>query len=274
MSKHLILAGALIMMLGVFMFRLLVVSRSPEVAPATSLVAKQAGSDASLPEPAHKNPIESRDNENAGRTKARTNPVGFAALSEKERTRQITAVVDATYQKVIAGLRISPGEREKLRNLLIERSLARWAAHDLATADAVPQQDALNRFLELADKLSDEEIATAVGPTLLKKIQAMLVARPYITRINQHYDPAMAQAGVPLLPEQVLPLAEVFYHTFGSTNNPQIEANRRQVDPVTGLTPLDLVALERAKAVLTRPQLEIVRQKIAALNRAHSLGKS
>lgn len=279
MNKYSILIAALILLVGAYTISVFVAPKTRNAAQAATATASNAPGLGAAPTPANRNQtVGSRDEKpmgkNAERVETAPNPDGFATLSKEERLRQITSIVDLTYKKVIAGLRLSTADQEKLRALLVERSLARWDAHDIATVGVAPEQDSLNRARELTDRLSDEEVARAFSPEVLERVHAMIAARPYIARINQHYDPAMAQAGVPLMPEQVLPLAEIFHHTFGSVNNPQLEANRRQVDPVTGLTPLDLIALDRAKAVLTQAQLDIVRQKIAALNRAYYLGKS
>ncbi len=287
MNKYHIFIGALVLLLGVYATKVFVRSNSPKTVPVVAVVTSQAEApsgaalfpnqaptnESNLAKPIGKSTERAEVVQRDKRAKGRVTE-GFASRSKEERLRQITLGVDQTYKKVIAGLGLSQSDQEKLRSLLIERSLAGWDAHDIVTGGVSPDQDSLNAARALAVQLSDEEIARAFSPGIVEIIQAMLAARPYIMRINQHYDPALAQAGVPLLPEQMLPLAEVLYHTFGSANNPQIEVDRRQVDPITGLTPLELLVLERAKTVLTQAQLEVVKQKIAALNRSHYLGKS
>lgn len=287
MSRYRLLIGALVLLITAYTINVLVRSNSSKTVPAVAVSASKAEApkgtalltnraptnESHVAKPMSKSPERAETVQSDKRRKVGT--VGeFASLPKEEQLRQIIAGVDLTYKKVIPGLGLGQSDQEKLRSLLIERELAQWDAHDIATADAkAADQDSLNRALELADMLSDDEMAKTFSAEVLNKIHLLLEARPYIMRINQHYDPALAQAGIPLTPEQVLPLAKVLYHTFGSPNNPQIEENRRQVDPVTGMTPLDLLALERAKTVLTQAQLEVVKQKIAALNRTYYLGK-
>ena len=284
MNKYRFLVGALAVLLGAYLTNVFLGSKEHETGREAGVATRKVAATEKNVRPSSPNQTNVGELiQPVSKSPERTDVVqrsqervtdGFASLSKEERIRQITASVDLGGRRIITKQSLSQANQEKLRSLLIDRSLSRWDAHDIATATAPPNQDSLNRALEVADIVSDDAIAQAFGPDVLDRIHSMIEARPYIARINEHYDPAMAQAGVPLMAEQILPLAEIFYHTFGSSNNPQIEANRQQVDPVTGLTPLDLIALERAKAVLTQAQLEIVRQKIAALNRTYYLGKS
>ncbi|MBP7481036.1 MAG: hypothetical protein KA788_00735 [Lacunisphaera sp.] len=280
MNKYHLLVGALVLLIGAytigFFARFNPSATVQPVAPATSKTEAPGGS---VPFPANPRSLATPVGQNADRVETVRRDVkpvseGFAVLTKAERIRQITAEMDRTYKKTITGLGLSPANQEKLRSFLIDRALTRWDAHDIATAAVPPDQDSLNRALDVADAVSDDEATKVFGPEVLDKIRSMIEARPYIARISQHFDPAMTQARVPLTPEQMLPLAEVFFHTFGSANNPQIEVNRRHVNPITGLTPLDLLVLERAKTVLTQAQLEVLRQKTVALNRAYYLGKS
>lgn len=156
---------------------------------------------------------------------------------------------------------------------MIERLEAAWHANDFVS-DRIPQEYIdLNDAIKLAEDSVDEEIVKILGQETALRIQDMLQATPYLQQVNQHYEPAMAQAGVPLAPEQVLPLAEILYHTYGSPNNPDIPRNRQLIDVESALSPLDRLALERSIEVLSPRQIGVLKEKIAAINRAYYLKK-
>lgn len=101
----------------------------------------------------------------------------------------------------------------------------------------------------------DRDIKANFEANTAKRIQLMLMASQYLARVNQSIDRAMAEAGEPLTPEQVLPLAVILMETYGSPNNPHTRPTLENIDPATSLTVADGLVFQRASRLLAPHQL-------------------
>ena len=197
-------------------------------------------------------------------------PVEIAGQRQINAERQAGAVhaVTSTYFPAIKGLKLSPEREQKLVQLLVERALAAWDAHDAVDASHSRNPAEFGIAIEYAQELVDKEINQEFGEQIGQQIGVMISANLYIRTINQQYIPALAKAGIPMRDEEVLPLALVMHSSYGSENNPNAEPRSDNVDEA-GLTELDRVALKRAASVLTAAQLDAVKAVIGNANRSY-----
>lgn len=197
-------------------------------------------------------------------------PAEIAGQRQTNAERHLKAVhaVTSTYFPAIEALKLSPEKEQKLVQLLVDRAMAAWDAHD--AVDAIQSRDPADYpvAIEYAQELVDREIDQEFGGQIGQQVGVMISAVSYIRMINQQYSPALSMAGMPMGDEQVLPLALVRYSSYGSDNNPNAEPRWDNVDEA-GLTELDRVAVKRAASVLSPAQLDTLKVAIGNANRSY-----
>jgi len=188
-------------------------------------------------------------------------------LDIQRRELAFRSVID-TYFPAIKALKLSPEQEQKLVQLLVEREMASWVAHDAVKAAGSMNPADYGRALKYAEEEVQKTIDQELGEQVGKQVDVMLSAVSYIRTINQQYSPAFSKAGVPLGDEQVLPLALIMYSSYGSANNPNAVPRADNVDP-TGLTELDRLAIQRAASLLTPAQLSTLTITVGDANRTY-----
>jgi hypothetical protein len=93
----------------------------------------------------------------------------------------------------------------------------------------------------------------------------MATASLYLNELNQSYSRALADNGVPLSDEQLLPLARAFLASYGE---PGDERGRSRPDG-TGFRPADHELMRQAEAILSSQQLVAFRAELLRRN-AHA----
>jgi hypothetical protein len=148
---------------------------------------------------------------------------------------------------------------------------AAYLAHEVVTQQPDHQPADLQKMILSAQGDVDHEIEQAFDPGTAKKVKLMVMASEYLNRVNQSISRAMVEAGEPLAPEQVLPLAVILLETYGTGDNPEARVTAEKLDPQTGLMPIDEIAVQRAAALLSERQLTALRRLVAEQNRAQEI---
>lgn len=181
--------------------------------------------------------------------------------------KSIQHSIEQKYAKTIHALKLSAADEKKLRELLTDRAEVAYDAHDAVSSVDYKPGDLRGTISTLQAEI-DQDILNSFEADTAKKILLMLMASDYLNRVNQSISRALTEAGEPLTPEQVLPLAVVLMETYGSLNNPVSKPTVASVDPTTYLTPVDELALARTAALLSQRQITALKQLIGAQNKA------
>ncbi len=187
--------------------------------------------------------------------------------TREDRLKSIEKSIEQKYAKTIRALKLSSADEIKLRELLTHRAEAAYVAHDAVSSTEHKPGDLGGAISSLQAEV-DEDIQRSFDVDTAKKVQLMIMASDYLNRVNQSISRALTEAGEPLSPEQVLPLAVVLMQTYGSLNNPVSKPTVASVDPATFLTPMDELALARTAALLSPRQITALKQLIGAQNKA------
>jgi hypothetical protein len=187
-------------------------------------------------------------------------------VSPDERLVSINRGIELMFGKTIRALKLTPVEEAKLRSLLVGRAEAAYIAHEVVSERDHKPGD-LRDVIAAAQAEVDRDIKEGFEATTAKKIQLMLMASQYLARVNQSIDRAMTEAGEPLTPEQVLPLAVILMETYGSPNNPHTKPTLANVDPATSLTVADELVLHRASTLLSERQIDALQQLVVSQNK-------
>jgi hypothetical protein len=170
------------------------------------------------------------------------------------------------FGKAIKGLKLSAEDEQKVIELLIARAESGYHAREILTQDERNNLAFYHAAIASAQADIDKEITAHFSPELSGKILNLVNARMYLAVINDTIEPAMASAGVPMAPEQVIPLLDVFYETYDRDLASDMRYVQQQINTATGLTDLDELALARSKGVLSPRQLETLRTALLKRN--------
>lgn len=171
-----------------------------------------------------------------------------------------------TFGKAIAGLKLTPEDERKLVDLLVERGGVVNVVRGVLDELGLGITGYMGKLVANARADIEGEMADYFGPERFAKIQAMLAVDPYLRQIGQNYDPILTEAGVPITPEQIVPLAEILFKTYGSRNNPVSQPTPATIDAATGLTQFDREAINKAGAILSDRQVTALRKAMAERN--------
>ncbi len=187
-------------------------------------------------------------------------------IARDERIVRIAKYVEQIYGKPVAGLDWSDAEKVKLIEFLVDRYEARYIAHGVVSEMPNTNVADFARMAAFAETDVDHEMLAYFGEQKFQQIQSMLELNGYLNKIVEHFEPAFTQAGTPLSPKQVIPLAEIFRDIYGPSGNAATLPTRKRVNPDSSLTDFDLVVLERAAAILQPRQVVALRSAIVSRN--------
>ena len=191
------------------------------------------------------------------------------AIPHGERLKNIKLSIGATFGKAIAALKLTPADEDKLLELLIQRADAAYIAHEVVQELGTSDYTVLTAMIAKAQADVDQEIQQYFSGNTADQIAEMVRASSYLAEIRLAIDPALTSAGAPIAPEQALPLALVLRETYGAANDFERIPSQANMDPKTGLLPLDEVAIQRAATVLNTRQLEVFQKLAAERNREY-----
>ena len=112
----------------------------------------------------------------------------------------------------------------------------------------------------------DQEIARYFGPEKYARIDSMLKLRPFLDQLTNRYDPVLSEAGLPLAPEQMLPVAFALADAYKGVSHPETAPTQATVDQATGLTPTDHYALTKLREVISDPQIVAFKKALIQKN--------
>lgn len=188
------------------------------------------------------------------------------APAQERRAEFIKQSIEETFGKAIASLKLDPVRAEKLRAFLVERVQVAYEANQALVEHGSREPRDFPRLIAVAQAGVELEMREFFGEALFRRIESMLQLAPYLRQISQIYDPRMAGAGVPLMNEQVLPLAAILAQAYGAPDDPRAQPRASDLHPATGLTASDEAALQAAAGLLTPPQLTVLRSALVERN--------
>ena len=170
------------------------------------------------------------------------------------------------FRKAIKALKLTPEDESKLWDLLIKHSEAAYIAHDVSVErDLAHTPGNLDEIIAIAQSEVKVEIVKTFGEDVSKQVLLMLGAGRYMS-VAMGFDVALTQAGDPLNPEQVLPMALIFKETYDSVKASKQLPTLDQINPATGLVPLNETVVSRLAGVLSKHQLETIKDSMAERN--------
>ena len=170
------------------------------------------------------------------------------------------------FAKAIKGLNLNPEDEQKILSLLVEREAVVYEARAVLRAEERENIALYRKVVAAAQAEVEKQISAGFPQNVSGKILKMVDASRYLQIVNERVEPALAHAGVPLASEQVFPLLEIFYETYDRDISSDFLYVRENVNPNTGLTDLDELALARARFVLSPEQLRELRTAIVERN--------
>ena len=176
------------------------------------------------------------------------------------------------YSKAVAAMKLSALDEKKLWDLLTKYGESGWIAREVYDQQkSAHQAGDFAQMHAIAQSEVEAEIDTAFDESRSKHIRLMLSASPGFT-MERNYEQAFARVGESITPEQALPLALVFTEFYPSLTSREMIPMLKQMNPITGLMPIDEIAFKRLAEVLSARQLDVfksekVRRNLTILNR-------
>lgn len=197
---------------------------------------------------------------------AETSRSGTEQTPKSQNVARIDKNLKHRYHFAIRGLHLPPSDERRLYEMLRERELAGVDAHDALTDSKSQHPGDYAKAVHAAQSVVDEEIKRAFPVETAAKISEMVRASSFIDNINSIFAPAFQASGLPLNPEQVIPLAAALRSTYTRPGNPITRPEVDMLDPKTKLTEFDQTALGLAAAILSPEQLNVFRSTLAENN--------
>jgi len=193
----------------------------------------------------------------------------YAAIQAHQARRNVVR----QYSAGLVSLNLTPDQRAKLTDLLVERNLTTTDAQQAATAAGLAQGSAAYwAAVKQATDVVDQEMTSALGTDGGKLYQKLQTASNASNQIMFNYAPVFDDAGASLTPQQTQGLEQAFVATKNFNDIPA--ANRQdyfKVDPTTGLSPSDNRLIESAAQVLSPAQLQILKDNQILSNKQQAI---
>jgi hypothetical protein len=185
----------------------------------------------------------------------------------EERTAGFIVGINNFYSRPIAGLGLSSQDEGRLRQFLLERAEAMAIAHDVVAQANAGHPGDFGRAINAALADVDVEMGKAFDAQTYEKIKAMLDATPYLGLISHSYDTKFMDASQSLSARQYLSLAIIMSDSYRQKGSDLPLPPTSAIDPNTGFSPPDYLVLERAEAVLSAPQISVLKRAMIDLNK-------
>jgi hypothetical protein len=197
----------------------------------------------------------------------------YEALMQKESRRSTIR----TYGRAIAALNLSPNQATQLKELLVERDLASYDAHEAAVqAGFKSGSKEANKAVSEATKDLNQAVTSLIGADGNEKLEALKGTSFYSSPNSvDEYALDMEDAGVSLSPEQSQTLSQCLREVANPDKNPDAGSpGYNDVDHATWQSPLDQQFYAKAATILTPTQLQVLKASRSENNQRMAIIRS
>jgi RNA polymerase sigma factor (sigma-70 family) len=195
----------------------------------------------------------------------------YAALMRKDIRRNVVR----QYLSAIGALNLSPDEAGKLKELLVERDLASFDAHEAEAEAGVADDSAGARKADSeATKESNLAITALIGSDANEKLEALKGTMNGSQNDVDDMALDLADAGHPISADQSQALAQWLHDLGNASKNPDAGTpGYRDIDPDTWQSPFDRQFFTNAATILSPEQLQILETTQSEKNHDHAIMK-
>ncbi len=161
----------------------------------------------------------------------------------------------ANYRTAIDALQLAPAEKERLKQLIIERWNAQMDVKDILQREGEAPPELRKQMLALVVADADQETSALLGEERSATFQSVF-AEQTTKKMNSGLFTAAWDAGAPLSDDQQTLVARAMVQAGKQFSSPQA-AN--EIDPASGLSRADLALIQQSAAFLSPEQVAVIR---------------
>jgi hypothetical protein len=161
----------------------------------------------------------------------------------------------ANYRAAIDSLQLAPAEKERLKQLIAERWIARTDVNDLLQRQGESTPELRKKIMDAVVAEADQQIHGLLGDDGFAKLEAAYDEQS-TKKMNWGLFTSAWDAGAPLTDDQQTLVARAMVQVKAQFPSPEA-AN--EIDPATGLTRSDLALIQLSASFLSPEQVAAIR---------------